>query len=51
MCDQPGERLAKSWLNSDPEGAISLSLMDKLMNDCFPPTFSMVLVELKKSSK
>ena len=32
--------LLSPWLNSDPEGEISLSNMDRLMMDCFSPTFS-----------
>ena len=34
-----GRGLPSSWLNSDPEGEISLSYMDRLMMNCFSPTF------------
>ena len=34
-----GRDLPSPWLNSDPEGEISLSSMDILMMDCFSPTF------------
>ena len=34
-----GRGLPSPWLNSDPEGEISLSYMDRLMMDCFSPTF------------
>ena len=34
-----GQGLPSPWLNSDPEGEISLSYMDKPMMDCFLPLF------------
>ena len=34
----------RPWLNSDPEGEISLSYMDRLMMDRFSPTFGRVFV-------
>ena len=34
-----GRGLPSPWLNSDPEGEISLSYMDRLMMDRFSPTF------------
>ena len=34
-----GRGLPDPWLNSDPEGENSLSYMDRLMTDCFSPTF------------
>ena len=34
-----GRGLPSPWLNSDPKGEISLSYMDRLMMDCFSPTF------------
>ena len=34
-----GRGLPSPWLNFDPEGEISLSYMDRLMMDCFSPTF------------
>ena len=34
-----GRGLPSPWLNSDHEGEISLSYMDRLMMDCFSPTF------------
>ena len=39
-----GRGLPSPWLNSDPEGEISLSYMDRLMMDCFSPTFSRFFV-------
>ena len=40
------------WLNSNPEGEISLFYIDRLMIDCFSPTFpSFFLLELKTSKK
>ena len=39
-----GQGLPSPWLNSDPEGEISLSYMDRLMMDCFSPTFSRFFV-------
>ena len=39
-----GRGLPSPRLNSDPEGEISLSYMDRLMMDCFSPTFSKVFV-------
>ena len=39
-----GRGLPSPWLNSDPEGEISLSYMDRLMVDCFSPTFSRFFV-------
>ena len=40
------------WLNSDPEGEVSLFNMDRLMMDCFSPTFSKIFwLEHKKSIK
>ena len=47
-----GRGLPSPWLNSDPEGEISLSYMDRLMMDRFSPTFSkFFLSECKKSKK
>ena len=34
-----GRGLPSPWVNSDSEGEISLSYMDRLMMDCFSPTF------------
>ena len=34
-----GRGLPSPRLNSDPKGEISLSYMDRLMIDCFSPTF------------
>ena len=34
-----GQGLPCPWLNSVPKGEISLSYMDRLMMDCFPPIF------------
>ena len=34
-----GRGLPSPWFNSDPEGEISLSYMDRLMMDRFSPTF------------
>ena len=34
-----GRGLPSTWLNSDPEGKISLSYMHRLMMDCFSPYF------------
>ena len=34
-----GRGLPSPWLNSDPEGEISLSYIDSLMMDRFSPTF------------
>ena len=42
-----GRGLPSPWLNSDPEGEISLSYMDMLMMDCFSPTFECFLLEHK----
>ena len=39
-----GRGLPSPWLNSDPEGEISLSYMDRLMMDRFSPTFRRVFV-------
>ena len=39
-----GRGLPSPWLNSDPEGEISLSYMDRLMMDRFSPTFRSVFV-------
>ena len=39
-----GRGLPSPWLNSDPEGEISLSYMDRLMMDRFSPTFGRVFV-------
>ena len=39
-----GRGLPRPWLNSDPEGEISLSYMDRLMMDRFSPTFPRVFV-------
>ena len=47
----PGRGLPSPWLNSDPEGDISLSYMDRLMMDCFLPLFQGFLSEHKKSKK
>ena len=46
-----GRGLPSPWLNSDPEGEISLSYMDRLMMDRFSPTFRRVLSEHKNSMK
>ena len=47
-----GRGLSSSWLNSETEGEISLSHIDRLMMDCFSPTFSKVFwSEHKKSIK
>ena len=40
-----GRGLPSPWLNSDPEGEISLSYMDRLMMDRFSPTFRRVFVK------
>ena len=40
--------LLSPWLNSDPEGEISLSYMDRLMMDCFSPTFRSFFSEHEK---
>ena len=40
-----GGGLPRPWLNFDPEGEISPSYMDRLMMDCFTPTFPSFLVE------
>ena len=42
-----GRGMPSPWLNSDPEGEISLSYMDRLMKDCFSPIFRMFLSEHK----
>ena len=34
-----GRGLQSPWLNSDTEGEIFLSFVDRLMMDCFSPTF------------
>ena len=39
-----GRGLPSPWLNSDPEGEISLFYMDRLMMDRFSPTFRRVFV-------
>ena len=39
-----GRGLPSPWLNSDPEGEISLSYMDRLMMDRFSPTFRRVFI-------
>ena len=39
-----GRGLPSPWLNSDPEGEISLSYMDRLMMDRFSPTYRRVFV-------
>ena len=39
-----GRGLPSPWLNSDPQGEISLSYMDRLMMDRFSPTFRRVFV-------
>ena len=46
-----GRGLPRPWLNSDPEGEISLSYMDRLMMDRFSPIFEGVLSEHKNSTK
>ena len=46
-----GRGLPSTWLNSDPEGEISLSYMNRLMMDCFSPTFQGFLSEHKMSKK
>ena len=43
-----GRGLPSPWLNSDPEGEISLSYMDRLMMDRFSPTFRSVFVRTQK---
>ena len=43
-----GRGLPRPWLNSDPEGEISLSYMDRLMMDRFSPIFEGFLSEHKK---
>ena len=40
-----GQGLPSPWFNSDPEGEISLSYMDRPMMDCFSPTFSRLLCQ------
>ena len=42
-----GRGLPSPWLNSDPEGEISLSYMDRLMMDRFSPTFPRFFSEHK----
>ena len=42
-----GRGLPSPWLNSDPEGEISLSYMNRFMMDCFFPTFEGFLAEHK----
>ena len=42
-----GRGLPSPWLKSDHKGEISLSNMDKLMMDCFYPTFRRFLSEHK----
>ena len=44
-----GRGLPSPWLNSDPEGEISLSYMDRLMMDCFSPTFRRFFVRTLKT--
>ena len=39
-----GRGLPSPWLNSDPEGEISLSYIDRLMMDRFSPFFRRVFV-------
>ena len=46
-----GRGLPSPWLNSDPEGEISLSYMDRLMMDRFSPIFEGFLSEHKNSTK
>ena len=46
-----GRGLHSLWLNSDPEGQISLSYIDSLMKNCFSPTFSEVFCRNIKSKK
>ena len=46
-----GRGLPSPWLNLDPEGVISLSYMDRLMVDCFSPTFQALLLIHKKINK
>ena len=46
-----GRGLPSPWLNSDPEGEISLSYMDRLMMDRFLPLFEAFLSEHKISMK
>ena len=41
----------RPWLNSNPEGEISLSYMDSLMMDCFSPTFHKFFLSKLKQSK
>ena len=43
-----GRGLPSPWFNSNPEGEISLSYMDRLMMDRFSPTFQRFLSEHKK---
>ena len=42
-----GRGLPSLWLNSEPEGEIFLSYRDRLMMDCFSPTFRRFLSENK----
>ena len=46
-----GQGLPRPWLNSHPEGEISLSYMDRLMMDCFSPTFPRYFVGTEKVQK
>ena len=43
--------LPSPWLNSDPEGDISLSYMDRLMMNCFLPLFEGLFSEHKNLRK
>ena len=42
-----GQGLQSPWLNSNPEGEISLSYINMLMVDCFSPTFSKLFIRPK----
>ena len=46
-----GRDLPSPWLNSDPEGEISLSYIDRLMMDCFSPTYTSFFCRNIKSKK
>ena len=43
-----GRSLPRPWLNYNPEGEIFLPNMERLMMDCFSPTFPSFLSEHKK---
>ena len=46
-----GRGLLSPWQNSNPEGEISLSYMDRLMMDCFSPTFRRFFCQNIKTKK